>query len=175
MDTRNKILSLSDLGKIVADLKKQGQKIVFYNGAFDLLHVGHKIVLEESKSLGDILVVGVNSDSSIKRYKSNLRPIISETERAEMLAALACVDYVVIYDDPTPISFLELIKPDIYAHGEDGSKIYNRAGRCVDPDPKVQLEVENIRKNVGQITIVPSVNQSTTDIIERILKIHKNN
>ncbi len=158
MNTRQKVLSLIELGKVVADLKKQGKKIVTKNGAFDLLHVGHVRMLEASKALGDILVVGVNSDASIKQYKSDTRPIILENDRAEMVAALACVDFVTIYNEPDPRNFLEIVKPDIHT-GPGNFKA------------ETMLETPVVKKNGGTVVIIPRTpHESTTNIIERIAK-----
>ncbi|KKT67285.1 MAG: RfaE, domain II [Candidatus Curtissbacteria bacterium GW2011_GWC1_44_33] len=159
MNTKQKVLPLSELGEIVANLKKQGKKIVTKNGAFDLLHVGHVRMLEASKALGDILIIGVNSDSSIKQYKSDTRPIISENDRAEMLAALACVDFVTIYNEPDPRNFLEMIKPDIHT-GPGDFKIDE------------MLEAPTVEKSGGTVVIIPRTpHKSTTSIIEQICKL----
>jgi len=160
MSTVQKIVALQDLETIVSRLKKEGKKIVTTNGAFDLFHVGHKKVLEESKSLGDILVVGVNSDNSVKQYKSELRPIIPENERAEIVSALSCVDYVTIFEDLRPLKFLEIIKPDIHTKGGEY-------------DLEKLHETEIVRQNGGVIINTKSVKPSTTEIIERILKIYE--
>ena len=161
MDTKQKVVTLKELTKIVADLKKQGKKIVTTNGAFDILHIDHKTLLEESKLLGNILIVGVNSDASVRQYKSDLRPILPQRERAELVAALFCVDYVVIFDDPAPINFLELVRPDIHTKGGDYSA-------------EELLETATVRKNGGEVVIVRHpVRQTTTGIIDRILKIYK--
>ena len=161
MNSKQKIVSLGELVTIVDDLKKQGKKIVTKNGAFDLLHVGHVRMLEASKALGDVLIIGLNSDSSIKQYKSDLRPVISENDRAEMLASLSCVDFVSIYSEPDPRNFLEMIKPDIHT-GPGDFKIED------------MLEAPTVEKNGGTVVIVPRTpHESTTSIIERILKIYK--
>ena len=158
MNTRQKVVTLEQLEIIVADLKKQGKKIVTKNGAFDLLHVGHIRMLEASKALGDILIVGVNSDSSIKQYKSDIRPIISENDRAEMVAALACVDFVTIYNELDPRNFLEIVKPDIHT-GPGNFKV------------EAMLETPTVEKNGGKVVIIPRTpHESTTNIIERIAK-----
>src|SRR3989344_4681135 len=160
MNTKQKVLPLSELGEIVANLKKQGKKIVTKNGAVDLLHVGHIRTLEASKALGDILIVGVNSDSSIKQYKSDLRPIISENDRAEMVASLACVDFVTIYNEPDPRNFLEIVKPDIHT-GPGDFKVES------------MLEASTVEKNGGTVVIISRTpHESTTSIIERIVKIY---
>lgn len=158
MNTKQKVLSLAELEDIVIELKKLGKKIVTKNGAFDLLHVGHVRMLEASKALGDILIVGVNSDSSIKQYKSDIRPIISENDRAEMVAALACVDFVTIYNEPDPRNFLEIVKPDIHT-GPSDFKV------------EAMLETPTVEKNGGTVIIIPRTpHKSTTNIIERIAK-----
>jgi len=159
MNTTKKITDLQELVSIVENLKKQGKKIVTTSGAFDILHAGHITALEQSKSLGDILIVGLNSDSSIKKYKSDKRPIIPEKERAIMLAALTSVDYVIIFNEPDPINFLELVKPDIHTKGEDH-------------DPEKLLETEVVRQNGGVIIKTKSVKPTTTEIVEKILKIY---
>ena len=160
MNFKRKVVSQKELEAIVVDLKKQGKKIVTKNGAFDLLHVGHVRMLEASKALGDILIVGVNSDSSIKQYKSDARPIISENDRVEMVAALSCVDFVTIYSEPDPRNFLEMIKPDIHT-GPGDFKVES------------MLEASTVEKNGGKVVIIPRTpHESTTSIIERILKVY---
>ena len=158
MSTKQKIVTLEQLKIIVADLKKQGKKIVTKNGAFDLLHVGHIRMLEASKALGDILIVGVNSDASIKQYKSDTRPIISENDRAEIVAALACVDFVTIYNEPDPRKFLETVKPSIHT-GPGDFKV------------ETMLETPTVEKNGGTVVIIPRTpHETTTSIIDRILE-----
>jgi D-beta-D-heptose 7-phosphate kinase/D-beta-D-heptose 1-phosphate adenosyltransferase len=108
--------------KIAADLaplKRQHKKIVFTNGCFDLLHVGHVRYLQEARALGDILVVGVNSDASVKVLKGPTRPVQIEADRAEILAALACVDYTVIFNEETPAELIRQVVPDILVKGGD--------------------------------------------------------
>lgn len=115
----SKIKSIEDLENIVKELKLGGKTIVFSNGCFDLLHVGHVRYLEEAKKLGDVMVVGVNSDSSTRDLKGENRPILPENERAEVLAALECIDYVTIFSDKTPESLIGRLKPDIHVKGGD--------------------------------------------------------
>src|SRR5437868_1073372 len=103
----------------LASLKSQNKKIVFTNGCFDLLHVGHVRYLQEARRLGDILVVGVNSDASTKRLKGPTRPVQIETDRAEILAAIGCVDFSVIFEDDTPLALIQTVKPDILVKGGD--------------------------------------------------------
>lgn len=118
----HKIVSLKQVKQSAAQLRSAGKKIVTVNGSFDLLHAGHLDMLEEAKQQGDVLIVGINSDASIKEKKGAARPIIGQAERAAMLAALACVDYVVIIDAPydkVPSRLIEVVKPDIHANGAE--------------------------------------------------------
>ncbi|MUV08952.1 D-glycero-beta-D-manno-heptose-7-phosphate kinase [Helicobacter pylori] len=114
--THPKILPLE---KLLETLERNQQKIVFTNGCFDILHKGHASYLQKAKALGDILVVGLNSDNSIKRLKGDKRPIVSEKDRAFLLASLSCVDYVVVFEEGTPIKLIQALKPDILVKGAD--------------------------------------------------------
>src|SRR4030043_2279909 len=116
---RDKIKAKEDLRKIVDDFKIKGKKIVFTNGCFDLLHVGHIRYLEEAKALGDILVVGINSDQSVRRIKGPYRPILPEEERAEILSGLGCVDYVTIFDEADHLELISFLRPHILVKGGD--------------------------------------------------------
>ena len=107
------------LQKAVAARRAAGQRIVFTNGAFDLLHVGHLRTLQGARALADCLVVAINSDASIRKAKGSSRPIVPEAERAELLCGLSCVDYVTVFDDATVDALLLLLKPDIHAKGTD--------------------------------------------------------
>jgi len=113
---------VSTFEKITADLaalRSQKKKVVFTNGCFDLLHVGHIRYLQEARRLGDALVIGVNSDASVKRLKGPTRPVQIEADRAEILAALGCVDFTVIFCEDTPEKLIHLVKPDILVKGGD--------------------------------------------------------
>ena len=114
-----KVLNTKDLQTIVAEYKNQHKKIVFTNGCFDLLHIGHVRYLEQAKSRGDILIVGINTDSSVKKLKGPTRPIQNENDRAEILASLKSVNHTVLFDEDTPIELIKLIKPDILVKGGD--------------------------------------------------------
>ncbi len=109
----------TDLAVQIEERRRQGQRIVTTNGVFDLLHVGHVRYLQAARELGNMLVVGVNSDACTRRLKGDSRPLVSEDERMEVLAALACVDYVTVFDEPTPNALLAVIRPDIHAKGGD--------------------------------------------------------
>lgn len=134
----------------------KGKKVVFTNGCFDILHVGHIRCLREAASYGDLLIVGLNSDASVKRLKGEDRPINSEAERAEMLAALDCVDYIAVFDEDTPYNLINDIQPDVLAKGGD-YRIEDVVGRDI------------VEKNNGKVVLIPFVDgKSTTNIIDKI-------
>lgn len=137
--------------------ERQGKTLVFTNGCFDLLHAGHVHALEAARRLGDILVVGINADASVRRLKGNTRPIIPETERAELVAALKPVDYVVVFSENTPIETIRLLRPDVHVKSGD----YR-----VEEMP----ETPCVRAAGGRVEIIPMVaGLSSTRIVERIL------
>jgi rfaE bifunctional protein nucleotidyltransferase chain/domain len=152
-----KIVAREDLANLHNSLKQQGKTIVSTNGCFDILHVGHVRALQQSKALGDILVVGINSDNSVKRLnKGPERPIIHEGERAELIASLGCVDYVTIFDEDTPVEFLQELKPDLHAKGSDYS-------------PEQLAETPVVEKHGGKVKILELVpGHSTSSIVQRI-------
>src|SRR5271167_63543 len=119
MDTREKIVSRKGLHGIIEEHRQSGKKVVFANGVFDLLHVGHVRYLQAARAEGDLLVVGINSDASTRKLKGEGRPILTERARATLVAALACVDYVVIFDEPNVESLLREFLPDVHAKGMD--------------------------------------------------------
>ncbi|HTS10504.1 MAG TPA: adenylyltransferase/cytidyltransferase family protein [Candidatus Limnocylindrales bacterium] len=119
MDTREKILSRQGLHDVLDEHRRSGRKIVFANGVFDLLHVGHVRYLQAARGEGDILIVAVNSDSSTRRLKGEGRPIMTERARAALIAALAAVDYVVIFDEADVAPLLREFRPDVHAKGTD--------------------------------------------------------
>lgn len=151
-----KVIDRKNLNDEVLAQKALNKKIVSTNGCFDILHIGHVRYLQESKKQGDILIVCVNSDSSVKRLKGDSRPINNEADRAEVLAALACVDYVVIFDEDTPCNLIEIIKPDVHTKGGD----YN-------PDNLPETKV--IRENGGELVFINFVEgKSTTSTIAKM-------
>ena len=151
-----KVVNQNEIKKIVEELKSKKIKTVFTNGCFDILHVGHVRYLKESAKYGDILIVGLNSDASVKRLKGSSRPINSENDRAEVLAALGFVDYVVIFEEDTPENLLKLIQPDIYTKGAD----YTIETL---PEAKVVLSYN------GKVEFINLVEgKSTTNIIKNI-------
>jgi len=151
-NSQNSIKSLSEIQSIVRKIKNLEKKIIFTNGCFDLLHIGHIKYLEKAKEWGDILIIGLNSDSSVKNLKGNNRPINSQNDRAHILASLRVVDYVVIFDEDTPIDLIKLIEPDILVKGSDYE------GKTV--------VGEKIAKELKLIKIVDGI--STSQTIKRI-------
>lgn len=152
-----KIKGREELKHLLAVERRRGKTIVFTNGCFDLLHVGHVKYLQQARRLGDMLVLGLNSDASIRRLKGPNRPLISEHERAHILAALSCIDYLVVFDEDTPLELLGLLRPDILAKGADYT-----------PDTVVGRDL--VESYGGRVELVPLVDgRSTTNIIERIL------
>ena len=153
-----KIYSRTDLAKRIAEDQKAGERIVFTNGCFDLLHIGHTRYLAEAKGLGDRLVVGINSDDSVRQLaKGTNRPIVPADQRAEVLAALACVDYVTIFEEPDPLALIQALRPNILAKGGDWAT-----------DRIVGKEfVEAQGGSVQNILLVPNI--STTALVQRIL------
>jgi D-beta-D-heptose 7-phosphate kinase/D-beta-D-heptose 1-phosphate adenosyltransferase len=157
-DSDSKIKNLDVLTAIIAAEKARGKKVVFTNGCFDLLHAGHVKYLQKARGLGDLLVMGLNSDASVRRLKGEKRPLIGEDERAHILAALDCIDYVVLFDQDTPLELITALKPHILAKGGD----YTADG-VVGKDV-----VEAYGGRVELVTFVDG--KSTTNIIERILE-----
>lgn len=119
---KDKIKGLNTLKKIAKGLKDKGKRIAFTNGCFDLLHYGHAIYLEQAKKLGDILIVAVNSDSSVKKIKGCSRPVVNQKHRLGLLASQESVDYVVLFSEMTPLKVIKAVKPDILIKGADWSK-----------------------------------------------------
>ena len=151
-----KVLNINELISELESLKSQGKQIVSTNGCFDILHVGHVRYLQKSASLGDILVVCLNSDRSVKALKGDSRPLNNENDRAEVLAGLGCVDYVVIFDEDTPVNYLAQIKPDIHTKGGDYD-VNNL------PEAKVVMD------NGGKLEFISFVEgKSTTNIINKM-------
>jgi len=153
---RSKIKTLTELKQIVDKLKRQGKKIVFTNGCFDLLHIGHVRYLQEAKNLGDVLIVAVNSDDSVKKIKGEGRPIIPAEERSEVIAALGCVDYVVIFHETLPNRVIGTLKPDVHVKGGDYS---------IDELPEAKI----VKSYGGKVIILGKVEgHSTSEIIRRV-------
>jgi len=155
-----KITARSALSRQIPKLKAEGKKIVFTNGCFDILHYGHVQYLEKAKSKGDVLVVGLNSDSSVKKIKDKGRPVVSEKDRAKVLAGLASVDYVVIFAEDTPLKTIRMLKPDVLVKGADWSK-----DRIVGAD-----YVSSYGGRVATVELAKG--RSTTNLIKKIAAIY---
>jgi len=160
-DTMGEFISQRRLIEKLDAERKKGRRIVFTNGCFDIIHAGHVRYLRKARSLGDILVVGLNSDSSVRKIKGGGRPVVGERDRAEVLSALDPVDYVVLFSDETPLRLIERIRPDVLVKGADwkegeiaGAEVVKRHGGSV----------SRIRLARGR---------STTEIIKRIVRLHK--
>ena len=115
----SKILTQNRLSSVVRRLKAQKKRIAFTNGTFDILHLGHVTYLQKAKASADVLIVGVNTDRSVKTYKNPNRPVNPEQDRIKVLTALACVDYAIFFNDPTPLKLIQKIKPDVLVKGAD--------------------------------------------------------
>ena len=153
-----KYKSVDELSAMSAQARKAGRVVVFTNGCFDLVHRGHIYLLRQAKALGDILIVGLNSDVSVKTIKGPDRPIMPEADRIELIAALEMVDYVVVYSEPDPYHIIAAIKPNVLVKGGDWSA-----------DEIVGADV--VEQNGGRVAVVTNVPEfSTTKIIERIRK-----
>jgi D-glycero-beta-D-manno-heptose 1-phosphate adenylyltransferase len=162
--TRQKIVARDQLADIVRRRQLAGERGVFTNGCFDLLHLGHVRYLQEARDLGDFLVLGLNSDASVKQLKGIGRPLTSEHERAEILAALVCIDYVTIFGEATASELVDLLQPAIYVKGGD----YSAAG-SVQFDPLRLPEGTHVQAYGGTVRLIPYLpNHSTTAMIEKI-------
>lgn len=151
-----KLKQLEELKRIAQDAKSRGKKVVFTNGCFDLLHRGHLHLLREAKNAGDVLIVALNSDSSVRKIKGPGRPVVAELDRAEMIAALEMVDYVTLFDEPDPYRLISELRPSVLVKGGDWSK------------EKI-VGAEIVEADGGEIAVIPYLSGfSTTQIIERM-------
>ncbi len=153
--TAKKVLNLTEADQIIQNYKKEKKKIVFTNGCFDLLHIGHVRYLEQAKSRGDVLIVGINADVSVQKLKGPQRPIQNENDRAEILASLKSVDHTVLFSEDTPIELIKKLKPDVLVKGGDW---------------KVQQIVgwDFVQSYGGQVESLQFIEgRSTTQIIEK--------
>lgn len=156
-----KIRTAAALARLLQSHRRRGKKIVFANGCFDLLHLGHVRLLEKAKSLGDLLVVGLNTDRSVRRLKGKSRPILPQRDRAGILAALEAVDYVTFFSEDTPARLIARLKPDILVKGGDYS-------------PKNIVGTDTVKKNGGRVIVVPLVEgRGTSRIVRKILSLRK--
>jgi len=153
-----KIQDLKKIEKLILYFKARRKKIVFTNGCFDLLHWGHVKYLQDAKKKGDILVVGINSDSSVKRIKEEKRPVVNEKDRLRLVAALESVDYVVLFKEETPLKIIKFIKPDVLVKGADWNK-NNIVGRDI------------VLSYGGRVSTIKFVKgYSTSNLIKKIAK-----
>jgi D-beta-D-heptose 7-phosphate kinase/D-beta-D-heptose 1-phosphate adenosyltransferase len=153
-----KLKSLDELIAIRAQARQQGKVVVLTNGCFDILHRGHVHILRQAKAAGDLLIVAVNSDRSVREIKGNKRPVLAETDRIELIAAMEMVDYVIVFDEPEPTQLIAAIKPDVLAKGGDWSA-----------DKIVGAEL--VEQDGGRVVVIPYLKGfSTSAIIERIVK-----
>ena len=156
-DPISKLKGVEALAPILRAAQARGRKVVFTNGCFDLLHRGHVRYLAQARALGDLLVVGLNSDASVQALKGPARPIVPAGERAEVLAALEAVDYVTVFEEPTPERLIAALQPDILVKGGDWT-------------PDTIVGRETVERRGGQVRALPYVDgASTSGLIERIL------
>ena len=156
---KEKISNLSTLKKTISRLKKAGKKVVFTNGCFDLLHYGHVKYLQDARRKGDVLVVAVNSDSSVRKIKGKKRPIVNEKDRLGIIAALQSVDYAVLFKEKTPLKVIKLLKPDILVKGADWDK-NNIVG------------ADYVAGTGGRVSTIKLIKgRSTTNLIKKIAKL----
>jgi rfaE bifunctional protein nucleotidyltransferase chain/domain len=157
----SKITPRNELKATVDRLKREGKKVVFTNGCFDILHAGHTRYLREARKLGDALILALNSDSSVRSIKGPMRPIVPESERAEVVGALDSVDYVTVFDELTPLELIEFLRPDVIVKGGDWSE-------------KDIVGAETVRKWGGRVAIMPQIEgASTTNIIDKVLQVYR--
>jgi D-beta-D-heptose 7-phosphate kinase/D-beta-D-heptose 1-phosphate adenosyltransferase len=156
--TNRKIVSLAEAARMLSEWRASGRAAAYTNGCFDLMHAGHVRTLESARAQADVLVVGVNSDDSTRRIKGEGRPILPEQDRAELIAALACVDLVVVFGDETSLGVLQALRPEVWVKGGDYSL-----------DTVNQEERAYVESYGGRVVLGPPVpSVSTTDIIARI-------
>ena len=153
-----RVKTLAELKEMRREWQDQGVRVVLTNGTFDLLHIGHIRYLQEARALGDVLIVGINSDESVRGYKGPGRPVVPQEERAELVAALRCVDYTVIFDEPTATRLVEVLQPDVYAKGGD----YGTGGKRLP-------ERDAVEAYGGQVCIIQFVEgHSASELIRRV-------
>lgn len=155
---KSKFKTIHELKETIEAIRKTGGKVVFTNGCFDILHVGHVRYLKDARALGDYLIIALNSDSSVRRLKGNKRPIVSEAERAEVLASLEAVDFVTIFDEPDPYNVIKELKPDFLVKGGDWGE-----GEIIGSDI--------VKNNGGEVLRIPFVEgSSSSNIVETIIE-----
>ena len=169
-DTRQKIRTPEELFAILQRRQAAGERGVFTNGCFDLLHLGHVRYLQEARSLGDFLVLGLNSDESTRRLKGPGRPLVPEMERAEILAALTSLDYVTIFSEPTASVLVDLLRPALYVKGGDYANTQGAQG--IIPDVSRLPEAAVVQAYGGEVRLIPYLpHHSTTELIAKIKRL----
>jgi D-glycero-beta-D-manno-heptose 1-phosphate adenylyltransferase len=168
--TQQKVLPREELATIVWRRQQTGERAVFTNGCFDLLHLGHVRYLQEARNLGDFLILGLNSDESVRRLKGPTRPLVSAEERAEILAALSCIDYVTIFPELTAGELIDLLQPAIYVKGADYARTQgSQETQEVRPDISRLPEAKHVLAYGGAIQLISYVpHHSTTELIQKI-------
>ncbi len=160
MDVLSKIVTAEKLTTRLDEARTSGGKVVFTNGCFDILHAGHARYLAAAGAEGDLLVVGLNSDASVRLIKGDKRPIMHQDHRAEVLASLGCVDYVVLFESPDPLALIQTLKPDVLIKGADWTEETIVGG-------------EFVKSNGGRVVRISLVAEiSTSRIIKKILELH---
>ncbi|RKZ28276.1 D-glycero-beta-D-manno-heptose 1-phosphate adenylyltransferase [bacterium] len=155
-----KLVTIGDFEPIRNRLRAEGKKLVFTNGCFDIIHRGHIDYLTAAKALGDILIIGLNSDRSVREIKGFGRPIVELDDRAAVLSALECVDYIIIFDEPTPAKLIEALLPDILVKGADWSE-------------SEIVGAETVKRAGGEVVRIPLTSgKSTSAIIEKIIELY---
>jgi len=168
---QDKILAREELAIEVRRRQQAGERGVFTNGCFDLLHLGHKRYLQEARALGDFLVLGLNDDAGVRLLKGPGRPLVPEAERAEMLAALTCIDYITIFAEPTAGSLVALLQPAIYVKGGDYANVQGDI-----PDPDRLPEAKIVQTYGGIVRLIPYLpHHSTTELIRAIKQLPEGN
>ena len=153
-----KLFKLDELQEILVVQRQAGKRVVFTNGCFDIMHAGHVHYLRAAREQGDLLVVGLNSDRSVRNIKGALRPIVDQAMRAQVLVALTCVDYITVFDDPDPLRLILALKPEVLVKGADWTEDRIVGAR----------EVRDAGGDVVRVPLVPGI--STSEIIRRILE-----
>lgn len=166
----DQIISREQLPLLRDKWRAAGKRVVFTNGVFDILHVGHAQYLDEARASGDILVLGLNSDESTRQLKGPKRPLVPQADRAKLLLSLRSVDYVTIFDETTAITTLNLLQPEIYVKGGD----YTLSTQAAIPtNPKPLPEEPTVRSYGGQVKLIPYLaGHSTSELIEKILLVY---
>jgi rfaE bifunctional protein nucleotidyltransferase chain/domain len=161
MKGMNKIVTWETLKTEVEKQRKEGKTIAFTNGCFDILHVGHVRYLQEARRLGDMLILGLNSDASVRSIKGDKRPLVPEGERAEVVASLTAVDFVTLFDETTPLKLIEHLRPDCLVKGGDWSE-------------ETVVGRDAVQSWGGRVAIIPlTPGASTTNIVEKVLQVYK--